>query len=297
MDDSVQVGCQIGGGRRRPSPPPLQTPAKLRPRPILQNRGVTQKAGRCKGRLVESDAVVPSAMPALEGTVGTSDASSGVDHDARLGVPITDHPRDDVLPSPNTAPGQSVPPDASTITPSLPSTIPELPSVSTQPTVPSGKDMNLCIDHVLLTNSFASQAFLQDTQGIPRDLFGDQGDGGVLLDESNSSDVPPLYYASNAAALLSFGNNEPSTPSSGRHPTRVNALLNEGYEELEQILNNLMSQTSLTAKQVVDGWHKSRGRPINGTNRWNLYKKYFAKHEEQERPRLGLPVDAPSKRC
>ncbi|KAF8127439.1 hypothetical protein EV363DRAFT_1172524, partial [Boletus edulis] len=70
-------------------------------------------------------------------------------------------------------------------------------------------------------------------------------------------------------------------------------LLNEGYEELERVLTNVMAETSLTAQQIMDGWHKSCGRSINGTNHWNLYARYLAKNEEQERRRLGLPTNTP----
>ena len=41
----------------------------------------------------------------------------------------------------------------------------------------------------------------------------------------------------------------------------------------------------------MDGWHKSRGRVINGANHWNLYAKYYAKHEAQERKRLDISSD------
>lgn len=62
----------------------------------------------------------------------------------------------------------------------------------------------------------------------------------------------------------------------------MTALLNEVYEELEHILTDVMAQTSLTTYQIMDGWHKSHGRSINGTNHWNLYVRYLAKNEEQE---------------
>ncbi|KIJ65252.1 hypothetical protein HYDPIDRAFT_27972, partial [Hydnomerulius pinastri MD-312] len=91
----------------------------------------------------------------------------------------------------------------------------------------------------------------------------------------------------------------PSTPTSGRQSAQVNRTLAVGYEQLEAVLTELIDKTSPSTQQIAEGWHKSRGRVINGTNHWNLYSKYFAKHEEQERRRLGLPLDAPSKlyRC
>ncbi|KIM66434.1 hypothetical protein SCLCIDRAFT_84582, partial [Scleroderma citrinum Foug A] len=63
-------------------------------------------------------------------------------------------------------------------------------------------------------------------------------------------------------------------------------ILNEGYNDLEDILTQLVDKTALSPQQIMDGWHKSKGRVINGINHWNLYTKYIAKHEDQERRRL-----------
>ena len=93
----------------------------------------------------------------------------------------------------------------------------------------------------------------------------------------------------------SAGEGEPSTPSTGRRTARVNAILADGYDELEGILTKIVGETSLSVQQVMDGWHKSHGRVVGSTNHWNLYSRYFAKHEEQEHRRLGLPEDTPSK--
>ncbi|KAF8131916.1 hypothetical protein EV363DRAFT_1164439, partial [Boletus edulis] len=79
----------------------------------------------------------------------------------------------------------------------------------------------------------------------------------------------------------------------GRRSARVNKILTEGYDQLEKTLMDLIAQTSLTAQQVLDGWSKSHGRIINGTNHWNSYAKYLAKHEEQERCRLSIGSDDP----
>ena len=88
---------------------------------------------------------------------------------------------------------------------------------------------------------------------------------------------------------------EPVTPTAGRRTTLINAILEQGYNDLEIILTQLVDKTSLTTQQIMDGWHKSKGRVINGTNHWNLYTKYFVKHETQERKRLAIPADVLSK--
>ena len=93
----------------------------------------------------------------------------------------------------------------------------------------------------------------------------------------------------------SAGESKPSTPSTGQCTARVNAILADGYDKLEGILMKIVGETSLLVQQVMDGWHKSRGRAVGGTNHWNLYACYFAKHEEQELRHLGLPEDTLSK--
>ncbi|KIM58048.1 hypothetical protein SCLCIDRAFT_81363, partial [Scleroderma citrinum Foug A] len=65
-------------------------------------------------------------------------------------------------------------------------------------------------------------------------------------------------------------------------------ILDEGYNDLKNILTHLVNKTALSPQQIMDGWHKSKGRVINRVNHWNLYAKYLAKHEDQERQRLGL---------
>ncbi|KIM68033.1 hypothetical protein SCLCIDRAFT_85680, partial [Scleroderma citrinum Foug A] len=68
-------------------------------------------------------------------------------------------------------------------------------------------------------------------------------------------------------------------------------ILDEGYNDLENILTHLVNKTALFPQQIMDRWHKSKGQVINRVNHWNLYAKYLVKHEDQERQRLGLLSD------
>jgi hypothetical protein len=97
------------------------------------------------------------------------------------------------------------------------------------------------------------------------------------------------------ASSIIVNADDPSTPTSGRRTTTVNSTLAAGYNQLEVILSKLIEETSLTTQQVLEGWHKSRGRTVNGTNHWNLYTRYTMKHEEQERQRLSIVMDVPCK--
>ena len=91
------------------------------------------------------------------------------------------------------------------------------------------------------------------------------------------------------------GQGEPSTPMAGSRTTLINGILDEGYNDLKNILTQLVNKTALSPQQIMDGWHKSKGQVINGVNHWNLYAKYLAKHEDQEQRRLGLFPDILSK--
>ena len=85
----------------------------------------------------------------------------------------------------------------------------------------------------------------------------------------------------------------PATPSGGRRSAETQAVLNTAYTELDNLLDRMTSQVGLTQQQVLDSWHKSRGRIINGVNHWNVYQVFFKAHEEQELQRIGLPLDEP----
>lgn len=85
----------------------------------------------------------------------------------------------------------------------------------------------------------------------------------------------------------------PATPSGGRRSTETQAILDAAYTELDIILERVSSRVALSQQLVLDGWHKSRGRVINGVNHWNVYQGFFKAHEEQERQRIGISVEEP----
>ena len=116
--------------------------------------------------------------------------------------------------------------------------------------------------------------------------------------------IPPTPINSNSSAVRddcteagsSFPDQiKPVTPTAGRRTTFINSILEQGYNDLENTLTQLVDKTSLTPQQIMDGWHKSKGWAINGINHWNLYTKYFAKHKAQERRRLAIPANVLSK--
>ena len=87
-----------------------------------------------------------------------------------------------------------------------------------------------------------------------------------------------------------------STPTSGRWSVCVNSILAACYKDLDKILMKAVSETSCSVQQVVDSWHKSRGRVISRTNHWNIWPSYLT-YETEECNRAGIPKGIPSKSC
>ncbi|KAF8429926.1 hypothetical protein L210DRAFT_3651902 [Boletus edulis BED1] len=322
------VGEQIGGGRRRQiTPPPMETPTKLRPR-IKRTKhatGMIQQAEHHRAQLTRPDPIPPSCDIALDldpADVTPTDvvANGSLNDAARAAPPI---------------PAQSEPEPFTPHSPSPSHTVPEnyhdnyIPPLPPSPAVPENAAGDSVIDPVLLAESqsmqptcyhggcaspasslpatqpsltathhhadaSSTQPSLPVTRVIPPTPHAGKHTQEDSTDQ-DSADQAIVLHTEEGDEMQAGpdGGDVPSTPTSGRRSARVTALLNEGCEELERVLMNVMAQTSLTARQIMDGWHKSRGRSINGTNHWNLYARYLAKNEEQERRRLGLPTDAP----
>ncbi|KAG9308808.1 hypothetical protein JVU11DRAFT_11433 [Chiua virens] len=85
----------------------------------------------------------------------------------------------------------------------------------------------------------------------------------------------------------------PTTPSGGRRSAETQTILNTAYTDLDTVLDHTSSRLGLTQQQVLDSWHKSRGRVVNGVNHWNVYQVFFKAHEEQERRRIDLSLEEP----
>ena len=81
-----------------------------------------------------------------------------------------------------------------------------------------------------------------------------------------------------------------STPTSGQQSGQTHKILEEGYQELEAILEWIASQTNMTLHQVANAWHKNAGHVINVLNHWNIYQAYFKAHKEVEHAHLDSPV-------
>jgi len=187
--------------------------------------------------------------------------------------------------------------------------------------VPRVSDVYSNIDPILLTESMPAHPLPNGSSIMPRFSTPSLIPGGNAVKEHvpNVREPPPATqlnipvtriipptpidattslvgaddYADAGTSLRSQA--EPSSPMAGRRTALINSILDEGYNDLENILTQLVNKTALSPQQIMDGWHKSKGRVINGVNHCNLYAKYLAKHEDQERRRLGLPADDLSK--
>ena len=249
------VPGQVGGGCRRPSPPTIETPTCLRAR-VKPTVRDTGLVQQAEHRRAHL-ADPPVVEPRLQ---APTDVTSLVnDQDA---PPLT------------IAHSNAEPSFMTTLQPPIDS------SLASRRSTPSSNTTGSSVQEDVLT-AREPQLNIPVTRIIPPTPI-----------NSNSSAVGGDCTE---AGSLFPDQIKPVTPTAGCRTTFINSILKQGYNDLENTLTQLVDKTSLTPQQIMDGWHKSKGRAINGINHWNLYTKYFAKHEAQEQRRLVIPADVLSK--
>ena len=257
---------QVGGGRRQPSPPPIETPTRLQAhvKPMDCDTRLVQQVEYCRACLADSLVVESNLQPPSDPNTLVNDqhVPPFSDIDTIINpVLLAESPFMPAHPLPND----------NSITPHL----------STPPSIPVG---NAVREHVpdVREPPPATQPNIPLMRIIP-----------LTPIDASSSLVGGAKHANTGTSLP--GQGEPSTPMAGRRTALINGILDEGYNDLENILTHLVNKTALFPQQIMDRWHKSKGQVINRVNHWNLYAKYLAKHEDQERQRLGLLSDVLSK--
>ena len=262
-DDSADtvIQDQVSGGRHHPSPLPAETPTRLRAhiKPTICNTGLVQQAEYHRAHLADSLALESNLQPPSD-----TNALVNIQHvppfssmDSNID-PI--HLAESQMPA---HPLSGIMPHFLTPSPILGGNAME--EHVSEVRAPPAAQLNIPVTHIIPLTPIDATSFLVDAD--------DSADAGTLLP----------------------GRSEPSTPTAGCRTAAINSILNEGYNDLEDILTQLINKTALSLQQIMDGWHKSKGQVINGINHWNLYTKYFAKHEDQKWQRLGLPTDVPGK--
>lgn len=73
----------------------------------------------------------------------------------------------------------------------------------------------------------------------------------------------------------------------GRRLQMSDAILREGFLDLERMIQDLSHKTAIPAHQVFALWNKSRARSSNTVNHWNAYSSYFKDNLKNELARLG----------
>lgn len=265
---------QVSGSRRPPTPPPLETPTRLRPRikPTNRDTGLVQQAGNRQARLADAVSVIPEATTLQP----PSHSVAVVERPYTPPIGTLNANIDPVLLTESSA------------TPSFP--LAPLSSDNTVATNPESRAPTPTSD---LTRTAAEGQAGEACEPLPS-IQSDVPLTHIPPTPENAIGDAELSVAGiNEEDTFSQDREEPSTPTTGRRPAAVNAILEEGYTALENILTNLINNTSLSPQQILDGWHKSKARVINATNHWNLYARYLNKHEEQEKRRLDLPADVP----
>ncbi|PPQ97888.1 hypothetical protein CVT26_013062 [Gymnopilus dilepis] len=80
----------------------------------------------------------------------------------------------------------------------------------------------------------------------------------------------------------------PST--TGRLSDEALEALQDGFAELDRVMQKIKGSTGLTPKQILDRWQPSLPRHLNF---WNIYQKYFQTRPQEELKRLqkkGRPI-------
>ncbi|KAG1817616.1 uncharacterized protein BJ212DRAFT_1500091 [Suillus subaureus] len=81
----------------------------------------------------------------------------------------------------------------------------------------------------------------------------------------------------------------------GQRNDEMNATLQEGFIELEHVINDLTHNMSIPSSQIISLWNKSHAHTVNNVNHWNAYANYFKNNLKQELSRLGDEApEAPS---
>ncbi|KAH0832247.1 hypothetical protein J3R83DRAFT_13221, partial [Lanmaoa asiatica] len=291
------VGAQVGGGRYV-SPPPIQTPRlRTRIKPTHRAAGFVHQAGEHRAQLAAKDATA-ALTSAIPSSPEQPDASTSHPVVTTVSSPeqpdaTTSHPA--VTTSRTSSPG--APP--ADLTPTGPSRIAEVQIDPILLALTTAVDLDLDFGDV--DSMPSSPPGIPSTRLIPAtpeeaDSIGplvlashaDDSTGDAPLDDPSIGDAPNHDVPTDDAA-----EEGPSTPTSGRRSARVNSILAACYDDLDKILMKAVGETSCSVQQIVDSWHKSRGRVISGTNHWNIWPSYLAKHEEEERNRAGISIEVP----
>ena len=254
--DAIIQG-QVGGSPHQPSPPPAETPTRLRAciKPMVRDTGLVQQAEHHRARLADGPYMESNLEP-------PSDTNAPVNAQHVLPSSDADSNIDPALLAESQMPAHALPSIA--------------PRFSTPLQLPSGNVIKERAPEVM-EPPLTVQLKIPIMRIIPP----------TPIDATSSLGAEDIVRT----CQPSPGQSEPSTPTAGHRSAAINSILDEGYNSLEDILTQLVNKTALSLQQIMDGWHKSKGRIINGINHWNLYMKYIVKHEDQERRRLGLPAD------
>jgi len=245
LADTIIQG-QVGGSHHQPSPPPAETPTRLHAhiKPMVRNTGLVQQAEHRRAHLADNLSLESNLQP-------PSDTNALLSAQHVPPFSNMDSNIDPILLAKSQMPAHSL--------------LNITPNIST-PQIPSGNVMAECVPEVR-EPLLAVQSNIPITHVIP-----------VTPIDATSFSVGEKDYAD--VGTSSLGQSKPSTPTTGCRTATINSILNEGYNDLKDILSQLVDKTALSPQQIMDRWHKSKGRVINGINHWNLYTKYIAKHQD-----------------
>ncbi|KAG6377897.1 hypothetical protein JVT61DRAFT_14685 [Boletus reticuloceps] len=305
-----QLDEQIGGGRRLPSPPPIQTPTRLRAKVKATERdtGLVRDAGMRRGRLLDdappvwAETLIESSIDATEQSRGQLACASvlfaGVasqslfltckttsrDSQETVARPaVADLPNKDTdmlwednifsssLPSAVSA-CPATPPSKCRAT----SPHPERPAVWIPPTPPL-RDLREALAEVQLAKAPQASSSTENPQ-----LADDAAN--KLTPRAPAPTVPfPCITDFDDTSLNMLDFDLPDRPETLTPPSPI---LDDAFQGIYTELSNIAGRVGLPFQQVLNRFTHQFSRSC-AMNYWNTYQKFHAAHKNQEIERLG----------
>ena len=149
----------------------------------------------------------------------------------------------------------------------------------------------------------------QDKINLLLDHYGFSAPGSLPLDVFSVTNTPASTQASshhpNSCVQMPDklppstshdpSDNDPSddfldSPNQGGRPTnKSQQLLNEGFDEIDRLIQNMVEDTGHTPENILNVWLQRRSSKRQVKSWWNKYQRYFTDYAAEEKARVGDP--------
>ncbi|KAG1897604.1 uncharacterized protein F5891DRAFT_1191808 [Suillus fuscotomentosus] len=292
---------QVGGGKRYQDPPVEHTPTKLHSHIKATNRdaGLVKEASMRQARLLNEEFMADSNGQVLDTLLADAEYSTPPQPVLRERSPALQE--------------RSVPPQPALRERSVPLQLPIQDVFYEAPLINSSENARPDGGQPPQPNFFTKPSFLPleqyDFSGMMLGSFKNGRDDNHIAGSSTLLPaVPQTYITPPTPTGPAEWEGHPYTDDfpmddafdfpvddtsdvvpavKGRRFQTANAVLQEGFVELEHMIQDLSSKTAIPTHQIVTLWNKSHARSTSTVNHWNAYSSYFKDYLKDELVRLG----------